>query len=194
MDIYSVDQYGIYRRHLPDMTVVCIVPVIESNIDYQDMQTWRHAGNDLVRIEAEAPAPDLANYKLQAFNTLLETGNKFVKSLTSDLLDCELQSFPTLVEQANAVKRGETGAATRQITVQATMTNKTNDQVADRVLLLAFQMDMVVPVMSSMRQNVGKMIDAATSVEQVDMIVEMSKQQGRSAVADMMEKLKSGTI
>ena len=194
MDIYSVDQYGIYRRHLSDMTVVCIVPVIESNIDYQDMQTWRHAGNDLVRIEAEAPAPDLTNYKLQAFNALLETGNKFVKSLTSDLLDCELQSFPTLVEQANAVKRGETGAATRQITVQATMTNKTNDQVADRVLLLAFQMDMVVPVMSSMRQNVGRMIDAATSVEQVDMIVEMSKQQGRSAVADMMEKLKSGTI
>jgi hypothetical protein len=47
--IYSVDQYNIFRLHNDDMSVVKVIPEVESNTDYQAMQIWRQL-NDLVQI------------------------------------------------------------------------------------------------------------------------------------------------
>lgn len=54
--IFSVDQFGVYRKHNPDMSVIAEIPALESNADYQAMQDWRNAGN-LLEIFDSPTAP-----------------------------------------------------------------------------------------------------------------------------------------
>lgn len=187
--IYTVDQHGVYRQHNDDMSVVKIIAPNENDGDYQAMQSWRMAGNLLERITADAPKPDMSKYKLDALNSLLEMGNRFVKSLTADLLECELQTFPTLIAQAKAYMAGTRGDDVCQITIQAMMTQKAPEAVAERTLLLATQMAYVTPIMSGMRQNANALIGACTTHEQVDVVVVQIKTNAKAVIDQMMAQV-----
>lgn len=178
---YSIDQFGIIRDQFG-----IIVPQDEGDARYQAYSTWLFAGGLCEVIVSVALREDLNKYKTAALQRLLDRGDTFVKGLTSDLLDCEIQSFPKLVDQAKLVKLGETGKGVRQIFIQANMTNKTPDQVAERVLLLDEQMDAVVPIMSGMRQNASMLIDACLTHEQVDIVSGQILANARVIIGKMM--------
>jgi len=181
---YSVDQRGIVR----DSNGV-IVPQVESDPNYQTYIAWLMAGGVLETIISDAPKPELAKYKQEALAGLLEMGNRFVKGLTADLLECELQTFPTLIAQAKAYMAGVRGDDVCQITIQALMTQKAPEVVAQRTLLLATQMAYVTPIMSGMRQNANMMISACTTPEQVDGVVVQIKANAKAVIDQMMSQV-----
>lgn len=190
--IYSVDQYGVYRKHDDDLSILSLVAPIESDPEYQAMRTWVVAAGEFYTFVSTEPQPMLDDYRKKAFLDLLEAGNKFVKGLTSDMLECEIQTFPILVEQAKLYQAGVRGPEVLQITIQEMMTGHTAEQVAARTLQLYTQQNSVVSIMSSMRQNVRDMLLTCTTHEQVDLVVEQAKATGRAAVAQILQELENG--
>jgi hypothetical protein len=181
---YSIDQFGVIRD-----AENRIVPQVESDALYQIYLPWLLAGGVCTEIIADAPKPELAKYKTEALSGLLEMGNRFVKGLTADLLECELQTFPTLIAQAKAYMAGVRGDDVCQITIQALMTQKAPEAVAQRTLLLATQMAYVTPIMSGMRQNANMMISACTTHEQVDGVVVQIKANAKAVIDQMMSQV-----
>lgn len=186
---YSVDQFGVYRQHEDTLEVIKIIEPISGNTDYQEMLAWVAGAGAFDSFFADNPLTDLHSYKLEAFNSLLASGNRFVASLTGDMLDCEIQAFPVLIKQAMDYQAGVRGTAVLQITIQAMMTNKTPEQVVALTLQLDQQQSSVVAIMSSMRQNVRDMLNACTTHEQVDVVKEQAKATGSAAVAQILAEL-----
>ena len=52
--IYSIDQYGVYRKHNPDMSVVSVVMPSADSQDFIDLKTWNET-NDLEIYDAPSP-------------------------------------------------------------------------------------------------------------------------------------------
>lgn len=52
--IYSIDQYGVYRKHNPDMSVISTVQSDAENPDFVALKNW-NLTNDLVSYQASEP-------------------------------------------------------------------------------------------------------------------------------------------
>lgn len=164
---YSVDNYGVFRKHENGNEYIILND--QNSIDYIEMREWWVNNGYLISIDRPY-VPDLSSMKKQAILDVVDVANQFVKSFTYNTLDCELQSFDTLVADALTVSQQGVLYASKQIIVQSQLTGKTPQQVVDRVIELKNASDMVVPVMSSFRQNSTTMINACTTHEQLDII------------------------
>jgi hypothetical protein len=182
---YSIDQYGVIR--LGD----AIVPMIESSQQYQAYLSWLMQGGELTTIVSKALLPDLGEYKAKQYEKLLAIANEYVKGFTANMLECEVQSFPTLINQARAFKEGKQGDEIIQITIQAQLTNNTPEQVVENILKRERQLIYSTPVMSSLRQNAFIAVQACSTHEQVDAVVELLKQRGKAMVDTMIQSVLS---
>lgn len=206
---YTYDNFGVIR--LGD----AIIEQKEDSAAYQTFLVWQKEGGVVEMITSPEAIVSFEKYRATQMRNLIEAGDRFVKSLTDDLLECELQTFSMLAEEckeyvtalkveavqnakdADAANRAGVAYITPpssvipsvQIATQAEMTGKTPLQVAERSLLLKAQQTMVVPVLSAFRQNISAMLAATTTPAQVDYIVATAKEQGVLAIRSMIAKM-----
>lgn len=189
--IFSIDQYGVLRKHHDNLAVVSTVDQTENNPVYQEMQQWRRK-NLLHVLWSPQREEGLEEYKKTGIKRLVRGIDQHVKELTFDMLECERESFKELVDAAKrtqsilaaSLKDPLPGAKDRlatllgtdckQIIIQANLVNKSPAQVAAKVLELYDKQEAMVPALSGFRQNAIKLINAATTNDMVDNIVEVA--------------------
>lgn len=180
---YSIDNYGVIRKH--DNGVETVVSSDTTSAEYLEMREWWDTTGYLISVD-RPQIQDLTKTKFDAIVDIVNVGNEFVNSFTYNTLDCEIQSFDTLAAVAEQVMVNGILYASKQIIIQAQMTGKTPQQVVERILELKQASDMVVPVMSSFRQNATVMINACTTVEQVMQVKHQIITFGLDAIKEML--------
>lgn len=184
--IYSVDQYGVYRLHDDaDMSVVKVVPAVESDVDYQAMQLWRQS-NDLVQYTADAYKAPLSDYKAQAKQMLANKADAFVDRITlaAGIPKSEVANFEAKAQAALAFKyETKPVPAYSAIHQEAAVTGETIAVLCDKIVERFQQREWVNGQISGMRRQAGWAIDAASTHDAVDAAVDAALAQAKVVFA-----------
>lgn len=183
--IYSVDQYSVYRLHNADMSIIKVVPAIETDADYQAMQIWRQS-NDLMQYHAESYKPPLLDYKAQAKQMLANKADAFVDRITtaSGIPKSEVANFETKAQAALAyVYQGVPIPPYSAIYQEASVTGEAIDDLCAKIIERVQQKEWVNGQISGMRRSAGWAIDAALTHDAVDAAVDAVIAQAKAVFA-----------
>jgi hypothetical protein len=182
MSRYSVDQYGQYRLHDDDMTVIKVINVSDRDVDYQAMQVWRQT-NDLIAIVAEPPKPSLAEYKLLAKQGIAAKADAFIDRITlaAGIPKSEVANFEAKAQAALEYKyEGKAIPLYSAIYQEAAVTGESVADLCAAIIMRFQQREWVNGQISGMRRQAGWAIDAATDHAAVDAAVMVALAQAKT--------------
>lgn len=177
MIYYTIDEHGIYRKHLQsDSSIVCLVPQVETNQEYIDMQTWRSVeGNLLQTIVSGIPLrKDLPEYIVDAKISLADQGDFLVKSMTrrKGIMDNEVAVFGTKAIQALAYRNnGVPLPAWSAIQHEATAKGDSIDELVDKIIDAYVEQEEISGKLTALRRSASEHFNVCTSHEQVDQVL-----------------------
>jgi hypothetical protein len=172
---YSVDQYGIYRKH--DGDVLTVIAVDESSQTYQDMRAWAVLAGAYERYIADAeykPKPLLPAYKIVAKQLLADKADAFIERITlaAGIPKSEVANFEAKAQAALAyVYQHVPIPAYSAIHQEASVTGEAIDDLCAKIVERVQQKEWMNGQISGMRRTAGWAIDAAVDHAAVDATV-----------------------
>lgn len=171
--IYSIDEHGIYRKHDDDYNILLVVPQIESDIDYIEMQNWRMIdGNMLQTIVSGIPIrKELSEYIVDAKIKLADQGDLLVRSMTrrKGIMENEISVFGTKALQALAYRNNGTPIPSwSAIHHEATAKGDTIDDLVDKIIDAYVEQEEISGKLTALRRSSSEHFNVCQSHDQVD--------------------------